>query len=64
MPGVIPTKNENFESLVRRFKKQVEKSGIIQEYRHREYYEKPSTIKNRQRNSAKRRKWGLHEYTL
>jgi small subunit ribosomal protein S21 len=33
----------------------VEKEGIIREYKKREYYEKPSTIKNR-KNKALRRK--------
>lgn len=55
MPGVITRKNENFENLIRRFKKQVEKSGIIQEFRKREYFEKPSVIRNRKRNSKNKK---------
>jgi len=43
---------ENFESLLRRFKKKVSKDGIIQEVRRRVAYEKPSAKKNRKRREA------------
>ncbi|MEQ1879143.1 MAG: 30S ribosomal protein S21, partial [Bdellovibrionia bacterium] len=33
---------EGFEGALRRFKKQVEKSGILSELKKREHYEKPS----------------------
>lgn len=33
----------------------VEKEGIIREWKKREYYEKPSTIKNRKRKSLERK---------
>ena len=33
----------------------VEKEGIIREWKKREYYEKPSTIKNRKRKAAQRK---------
>ena len=39
--------NENLEKAIKRFKRMVEKEGIIREYKKREYYEKPSTIQNR-----------------
>jgi len=40
---------ENFESLIKRFKRKVSKDGIIQEVRKRIFYEKPSVKKNRKR---------------
>ncbi len=33
----------------------VEKEGIIREWKKREFYEKPSTIKNRKRKAAERK---------
>jgi small subunit ribosomal protein S21 len=47
--------NENLEKAIKRFKRMVEKEGIIREYKKREYYEKPSTILNR-KNKALQRK--------
>ena len=40
---------------IKRFKRMVEKEGIIREWKKREYYEKPSTILNR-KNKALARK--------
>ncbi len=47
--------NEPLEKSIKRFKRMVEKEGIIREWKKREYYEKPSTIKNR-KNKAMARK--------
>ena len=46
---------ESFESLMRRFKRNVEKDGIIQEVRNREHYEKPSAIRKRANAAARKR---------
>ena len=46
---------ENLEKSIKRFKRMVEKEGIIREWKKREYFEKPSTIKNRKRKAAKRK---------
>jgi small subunit ribosomal protein S21 len=46
---------ESFESLLKRFGKKVEQSGIISEVRRRGFYEKPS-IKRKRKEAAKRRK--------
>lgn len=48
-------KNEHFESLMRRFKKSVEKDNIIKEIKDREYYEKPSAVKKRKKAAARKR---------
>lgn len=40
---------------MKRFKRMVEKEGIIREYKKREYFEKPSTIKNRKIKALKRK---------
>lgn len=47
--------NEPLEKSIKRFKRMVEKEGIIREWKKREYFEKPSTILNR-KNKALRRK--------
>ena len=46
---------ESFESLFKRWKKAVEKSNIIQEYRNREFYEKPSIVRKRKKAAAVKR---------
>ena len=47
--------NEPLEKAIKRFKRMVEKEGIIREWKKREYYEKPSTIKNRKRKALERK---------
>ena len=48
-------KGESFESLIRRFKKTCEKSNIILEVKKREFYEKPSSVRKRTRDVAKKK---------
>ena len=55
MTGVVAGKDENFDSLLRRFSKKVQQDGILSEVRHREFFEKPS-IKRKRKEAAKRRK--------
>lgn len=47
MPGVKNREGESFEALVRRFKKQCEKAGILAEVRKREAFEKPSLARKK-----------------
>lgn len=46
---------ENLEKAIKRFKRMVEKEGIIREWKKREYFEKPSTVKNRKKKSLERK---------
>lgn len=55
MPGVRVKEGESFESVVRRFKKQCEKAGILAEVRKRECYEKPSMERKKKKSQAKKR---------
>lgn len=55
MPGVKIREGEGFEHAYRRFKKQVEKAGVLSEIRKREHYEKPSEVKKRKRAQARKR---------
>jgi small subunit ribosomal protein S21 len=52
---VIAGNNESFESLLKRFNKRVQQSGILSEIRHGEYFEKPS-IKRKRKEASKKRK--------
>lgn len=47
--------NEPLEKSIKRFKRMVEKEGIIREWKKREYFEKPSTILNRKKKAAARK---------
>ena len=55
MTGVVADEREDFDSLLRRFSKKVQQSGILSEVRRREHYEKPS-VKRKRKEAAKRRK--------
>lgn len=46
---------ESFDSLLRKFNKKIKIEGVLQEFRQREFYEKPSEIKKRRIRAAKRR---------
>lgn len=49
------SEDEILEKALKRFKRQVEKEGIIREWKKREYYEKPSTVRNKKRKSLERK---------
>ena len=55
MAYVSVDETENLERALKRFKRQVEKEGIIREWKKREYYEKPSTILNRKKKALQRK---------
>ena len=55
MPGIKIKENESFENALRRFKKQVEKTGILSEVRKREHFEKPSIKRKKKALAAKKR---------
>ena len=55
MAHIIVDDNELLEKAIKRFKRMVEKEGIIREFKKREYYEKPSTILNRKKKSIARK---------
>ncbi|GBD39239.1 MAG: hypothetical protein KatS3mg078_0869 [Deltaproteobacteria bacterium] len=55
MPGIIVGNNESIDSALKRFKKQVEKGGILSELRKREFYEKPSEKRKKKLFAARKR---------
>lgn len=55
MPGVKIREGESFEGALRRFKKQVEKGGVLSEVKKREHYEKPSVRLKKKSIAARKR---------
>ena len=59
MIGVKTRDGESFDKMLRRFKKNCEKSGMISDMKKNQHFEKPSEKKRRKRNSAKRKRLSL-----
>ena len=55
MAHIIVDDSEMLEKAIKRFKRMVEKEGIIREFKKREFYEKPSTILNRKKKAISRK---------
>jgi small subunit ribosomal protein S21 len=55
MTAVIVREGESFESALKRFKKQCEKTGILSETKKREHFEKPSVKRKKKILAAKKR---------
>jgi len=51
----VLVKDGNVEKALRKFKKKVQESGLLQELRDRETYEKPTTVRKRKKAAAKNR---------
>jgi small subunit ribosomal protein S21 len=47
--------NENINQLLRRFKKKVDDSGVLDDLRKKEFYEKPTSVRKRKKSAAKAR---------
>jgi small subunit ribosomal protein S21 len=55
MPTIRVKENEPFEVAMRRFKRTVEKTGLLTELRAREFYEKPTSERKRKLAAAVKR---------
>lgn len=55
MPNVRVKENEPFEVAMRRFKRVIEKTGLLTELRAREFYEKPTSERKRKMAAAVKR---------
>ena len=53
---VYPRRNENIERVIKRFGKKVKKLGIIDEYREKQRYMKPSEKRRRRNKRSDRRR--------
>lgn len=56
MPEIKVGENESIESALRRFKKKIQKAGVLSEVKKRERYEKPSVKRKRKSEAARKRK--------
>ncbi len=55
MSGVRVQPDEPFEIALKRFKREVEKEGILSELKKRQFYEKPSVRKKKKAMAARKR---------
>ena len=51
----VYVKDGNVEKALRKFKKKIQESGLLDELRSRETYEKPTTERKRKKGSARAR---------
>jgi small subunit ribosomal protein S21 len=56
MPGVESRENESIDNLLRRFKRQLQLHGVLEEAKRHERYEKPSEKRRRELASSIRRR--------
>ncbi len=57
MSKVTIGENESLEKALRRFKKKIEREGILRTLKEIKHYEKPSEKKRRKRRSGGRSTW-------
>ncbi len=57
MTTIKVKENEPFEVAMRRFKRSIEKTGILTELRAREFYEKPTAERKRKMAAAVKRNY-------
>lgn len=55
MVQVVVNEGDDLERVLRRFKRQVQKAGIFTDLKRKKHYEKPSEMRKRKRNAARRR---------
>jgi small subunit ribosomal protein S21 len=55
LPGVVVREDEPFENAIKRFKKQLQKSGVLGEAKKRRAYDKPSVKKKKKSILARKR---------
>ena len=57
MSKTVVRDNESLEDALRRFKRDVSKTGTLREARKREFYEKPSVKRKKKSEAARKRKF-------
>ena len=53
--NIVVVQHDNVEKALRKFKKKVAESGLLQNLRERETYEKPTTRRKKAKAAARRR---------
>ena len=57
MPKTVVRDKESIEDALRRFKRDVSRSGNLQEAKKRQYYLKPSDVRKQKRQEARKKKY-------
>ena len=57
MTTILLKENEPFEVAIRRFRRAIEKNGLIAELRERQSYEKPTAVRKRKKAAAVKRNY-------
>lgn len=57
MSGIKIRDDESLDNALRRFKRDCARSGVLQEVRKREHYEKPSVKRKKKSEAARKRKF-------
>ena len=57
MSGIKIRDNESIDNALKRFKRDCARSGVLQEVRKREHYEKPSVKRKKKSEAARKRKF-------
>ena len=52
MTKIVVKDYEDINRALRRFKKKIEESGVLEDLRKKEYYEKPTTQRKRKKGAA------------
>ena len=55
VPGLRVEVGDNFNSALRKFKKKVDDSGLLEDLKSKMFYEKPTTERKRKKGAAKAR---------
>ena len=55
------SENETIDKALKRFKKKLEKSGILKEYRNRRFFVKPSVDRRTEISRAKYHQWHVSQ---
>jgi small subunit ribosomal protein S21 len=55
VPKIIAKDNESFQITLRKFKKACEKASLLSDVKKNKFYEKPSVIRRRKDNAARRK---------
>ncbi len=56
LPEIRVGKDENFDSALRRFKRECQRSGVLRDVRKHEHYESPSVRRKKKSEAARQRK--------
>ena len=56
MSGIKVKPNESIDSVLKRFKRETSRSGVLAEIKKRKHYEKPSVKKKKKSEAARRKK--------